>query len=35
MSVTDIVTRNKAVRQRPSRLLMKEYLAFYLFELPG
>jgi multiple sugar transport system permease protein len=34
MSVTDIVTRNKAVRQRPSRLLMKEYLAFYLFAAP-
>ena len=34
MSVTELVAKRKAVRQRPSRLLMKEYLAFYLFAAP-
>jgi multiple sugar transport system permease protein len=34
MSVTDFAAKQKVVRQRPSKLLMKEYLAFYLFASP-
>ena len=34
MSVTESVTKQKSIRQRPSKLLMKEYLAFYLFAAP-
>ncbi len=34
MSATDFVAKQKAVRRRPSKLLMKEYLAFYLFASP-
>jgi len=34
MSVTETAVKSKAVRQRPSKLLLKEYLAFYAFASP-
>jgi multiple sugar transport system permease protein len=34
MSATEITATHKTARQRPSKLLRKEYLAFYLFASP-